>query len=190
MKKQFVLIVFAVLVFSMAIQAQRNVEESNFAQSVMGQTVLLGTYMWDADANSFPDYRTSKGRKADIWWQQVNNVKQNLVPSNGALIIQVHDREFATITAEDLKILRYSSKPISNEVLVPGAIIAIRTAEGNFAKLKIVGYRSLQDFSFKEAEILREGWKSMVESRPYQENYHLEVEWVLFTNHKIKLYDL
>lgn len=181
MKKQFVSIVFAVLVFSMAIQAQKNVEELNFAQSAMGQTVLLGTYMWDADTDTFPGYRTIEGRKSDIWWQQVDSIKQKLVPLNGSLIIQIHDREFATINADDLKILRYSLKPIPNENLIPGAIIAIRTAEGNFAKLKIVGYRPLQDFSFKEAEILREGWKSMVQSRPYQQNYHLEVEWILFT---------
>lgn len=181
MKKQFVAIVFAVLVFSTAIQAQRNVEEANFTQSVMGQTVLLGTYMWDADTDTFPGYRTIEGGKADIWWEQIDGVKQKLVARNGALIIQIHDREFATITADDLKIIRYSSKPISNENLIPGAIIGIRTAEGNFAKLKIVGYRPLQDFSFKEAEFLRGNWKAMAQSRPFQQNYHLEVEWVLFT---------
>lgn len=181
MKTRFILTALVVLLFTVAIQAQKEIEDGGFALSAAGQTVLLGTYTWDAETDDFPQFGKAESKKGDIWWQQETREKQSLVPRNGSLVIEVHDKDFAELTAEDLKVLRYSLKPISNEKLVPGAIIALRTAEGNYAKLKVIGYRALHDFTFREAAVLRESWKSMVLNKDNKENYHLEVEWVLYT---------
>ena len=62
----------------------------------------------------------------------------------------------------------------------PGTVVALRTNEGNFAKLKVVMYRELHDFSFPEAKLLDAEWKAFVLKRPNTKNYHLEVEWVLY----------
>jgi len=180
MKTRFISTLLVVLVFSIAIQAQKEVEDSRFDLSAAGQTVLLGTFIWDADTDNFPAKLLS-GKTGDIWWQQERLDKQSLVPLGNTLIVEVHDRDFAGLTADDLKILRYSWKPISNDRLVPGAIIAMRTTEGNYAKLRVVGYRPLHDFSFKEAAVLDACWKTFVLNKNNKENYHLEVEWVLYT---------
>lgn len=180
MKTSFISTMLVVLIFSIAIQAQLKTEESAFDLSAAGQTVLLGTYIWDADTDNFPAEQLN-GKTGDIWWRQETREKQSLVPLGGTLIIELRDRDFNSLTADDLKVVRYSPKPISNDRLVPGAVIALLTAEGNYAKLRVVGYRPLHDFSFKEAMILRESWKSMVLNKPDKEKYHLEVEWVLYT---------
>ena len=181
MKTRFISTLLAVFVFSIAIQAQIKVDEPGFDLSAAGQTVLLGTYTWNAETDDFPPFGKAEDKTGDIWWRQETDSKQSLVPRNDALIIEVHDRDFAGLTVEDLKVLRYSPRPVSNESLVPGAVIALRTAEGNFAKLKVVGYRALHDFSFKEAGMLRQDWKTYVLNKSDKENYHLEVEWVLYT---------
>jgi hypothetical protein len=181
MKKHFISTLLAVLVFAIATQAQNRVKDRGFDLSAAGQTVLLGTYTWNAEADDFPRFGKDKEKTGDIWWQQETDSKQSLVPQNGALIIEVHDRNFAELTVEDLKVLRYSATPVSNKALIPGTVLALLTAEGNYAKLKIVGYRALHDFSFREAAVLSEGWKTFVLNKGNKENYHLEVEWILYT---------
>ena len=181
MRTRFISTLLAFLVFSIAIQAQFKFEEPDFNLSAAGQTVLLGTYIWDADADAFPASERLSGKTGDIWWRQERLDKQSLVPLGNTLIIEVRDRDFAGLTVEDLKVLRYSPKPIANDRIVPGAIIALRTSEGNYAKLRVVGYRPLHDFSFKEAVVLDACWKTFVLKKSNKENYHLEVEWVLYT---------
>lgn len=186
MKKHFISTLLAFFVFSIAMQAQTKLEASSFSQVASGQTVLLGTYFWDAETDSFPSYGSAEILKGDIWWQQHNETEQSLVPRNGALIAEVRDKDFSELTIEDLKTLPYTRTPVSNENLVPGAVIAIRTAEGSFVKLRVVGYRALQDFSFKETLFLRENWKTLALSKKNTEKYHLEVEWALYTQRTSK----
>jgi hypothetical protein len=181
MKTQLIFTLLIVLVCSFVIQAQIKVEEPNYGLSAAGQTVLLGTYTWDAETDSFPSFGKAEEKKGDIWWQQETENKQSLVPRNGALIIELRGKDFGEFTIEDLKYLKYSLKPIPNEALVPNAVFGLLTPEGNYAILKIVGYRALHDFSFKEAAVLRESWKTFVLNKTDRENYHLEVEWVLYT---------
>ncbi len=171
---------FAVVLFAAATSAQIPIEEAKFIQTASGQTVLLGTYTWNAELDNFPPYLKSERKTADLWWEQINKNKQQIVPRNKAIIAEVTDRNFADLTVEDLQSLTYSRSAVSNKTLVPNAVIALRTTEGNYVKLKILGYRALHDFSFKEAAILRESWKAMV-LREADRPYHLEVEWVLYT---------
>jgi hypothetical protein len=45
---------------------------------------------------------------------------------------------------------------------------------------KVVRYRDLHDFSFPEANLLDAGWREFALKHPNTNNYHLEVEWVLY----------
>ena len=67
-----------------------------------------------------------------------------------------------------------------DSVLTPGTIVALRTSEGNVAKLKVLGYRALHDFDFPEASALSQQWRDSVLQQADCSNYHLEVEWVLY----------
>lgn len=180
MKIYFILVLAVVFILS-STPLQAQIEPHFFVQSVPARTILLGTYIWDIETDSFPVTRNYNNlTKSDIWWQQINRTRQQLVPRNCAAFAIVREKQFEELTLEDLQNLRYSFKPVSNEHLQIGAVVAMRTAEGNFAKLRVNGYRALHDFSFKEAEILRESWKAFVLGHENRENYHLELEWVLF----------
>ena len=181
MNKYFITILFFILSFSVSLEAQD--QRAVFFQSAAGQTVLLGTYMWDIESDSFPSYplKYNDPKKADIWWHQIDNTIQEFYAKNGAAFADVSDRSFWALTPEDLQKLQYSGKPIPNTKLEIEAVIAMRTSDGNSAKLRITGHRALHDFSFKEAEILREEWKAFVLQRENLEKYHIEIDWVLYT---------
>jgi len=182
MKIYFIPILIVVFAFLAAVPLQAQSESNFFIQSALERTILLGTYTWDIETNSFPTARNiQKIAKHDIWWQQIDGVRQQLISKNGAVFAKVGDKQFEELTLEDLQNLKYLVRAISNSHLNVGAVVAMRTAEGNFAKLRVVGYRALHDFSFKETEILREPWKEGALRKDNRENYHLEIEWVLFT---------
>lgn len=110
-----------------------------------GQTVLLGTCSWDIESDSFSRRREPGYRNADIWWQQINTDRQKLTPLNGAMLALVRGQDFEKITKQELKRILYSKEGIFNSNLKPGTTVAIRTAEGNFAKLRLIKYRDLND---------------------------------------------
>ena len=68
-----------------------------------------------------------------------------------ALVVDV---PFEKLSGDDLRKLTYQSDAISNTSLKPGTVLAVRTSEGNFAKLKIFGYRDSHDFSFDDAKFI------------------------------------
>ena len=151
-------------------------DEKKGAEPAKGQTVILGTWTWDIETNKQGDL---KG--VDVKWEQATATEQFLVPLNGAgLIVLDKKKAFDKITRQDLATLQYSDKKVANDALTPGTVVALRTNEGNFAKLKVLKYRALHDFSFPEAKLLREDWKQFVLQKPNTKNYHLEVEWVLY----------
>ena len=53
-------------------------------------------------------------------------------------------------------------------------VFAVRTGEGNFAKLKVIGYRDSHDFSFEDAKYIPPDLKTFVLSRPKIADRHLE----------------
>jgi hypothetical protein len=59
---------------------------------------------------------------------------------------------------------------------------ALKTMEGNIAKIRVTGFRKLHDFDFDEAALLSPEWKEFALKKPDIDKYHLEVEWVLFRN--------
>ena len=168
-------VTLAVLLSATVITAQQPPRRGGLEQPAKGQTVILGTWAWDVETNK------QGGREdADAWWEQVTEKKQFLVPQNGAGLVVLGKKAFDTITQTDLVALKYSDKKLPGDSLAPGTVVALRTRKGNFAKLKVVKYRALHDFSFPEAKLLDEKWRKFALNQPNEKNYHIEVEWVLY----------
>ena len=173
--------------FAVYVKAQAPSELRAFAQQESGselgkgQTVILGTYPWDIETN----VQSGKAR-IDLFWQQVQRATsttpqvQNLVPQAGAGLALVADIPFEKLSADDLRKLAYRPEKLPNTSLKPGTVFAVRTSEGNFAKLTVIGYRDSHDFSFEDAKYITPDQKTYVLSRPKIADRHLEVSWVLF----------
>jgi hypothetical protein len=146
---------------------------------VYNTTVILGTWHWDVDSN-----KQGSSDTADFWWEQVNDTERYLVPENGAEARLIPNGNYDTIEPDFIDNQTLSTDKISgtNErgVLVPGAVVVFRTAEGNLGKMQVERYRALHDFSFKEAEYLTQRWREFVLKKPNKELYHLQVRWKLF----------
>lgn len=147
-----------------------------------GQTVIMGTWMWDIELNS-----QARSPNADVWWQQANDVDQYLVPVCNSRMALLSDIDYDSLTASDLRRVRFSRARILNDHIVPGAILALRTNEGNLAKIRVIGYRQMHDMSFDDARFAWPGWSSYLVSRPNKLNYHLEIEWSLYSGRNTDL---
>jgi hypothetical protein len=84
------------------------------------------------------------------------------------------------VILDDLAALAYSSDPVPNSFLTPGAVVGLRTNEGNLAKLKVLGSRDSHDFSFEPAKSLPAALRTAMSARPNRPNYHLGISWVLW----------
>jgi len=149
-------------------------DENKGSQAMKGQTVILGTWRWDIETNKQGDTNGT-----DVWWAHETEKESFLVPQNGAGLVVLGKKEFDKITRENLAALKYSDEKLAKELLSPGTVVAMRTNEGNFAKLKVVKYRELHDFSFPDAKFLEKGMKERFLKEPNR-NYHIEVKWVLY----------
>ena len=80
----------------------------------------------------------------DIFLRQSNLVQRRMVPRNGAEFAHLGQVDFDAVTLNDLIAAQYSGEDIigddSNNQLTPGAVIGIKTNQGNYAKLRIDGY--------------------------------------------------
>lgn len=115
-----------------------------FAPAVVvssGSAVLKGTWSFDLDNGA----QGGVGPGFDIWWEQMTAVARQMVPQNNARIVNLGVVNFGTITADSLQTLTYGATPIpgSNDAsnkLVAGDVFAVRTNQGNYAKVKVVSY--------------------------------------------------
>lgn len=107
------------------------------------EKLLKGTWIWDLDSNSdgTPD-------SADVWWEHVDVRERYLVPKNGAQIAVLKGKVFAKLSLSEIRSADFTSNRISasdeNAVLDAGTILAIRTSEGNYAKVEVVGFEPLK----------------------------------------------
>jgi hypothetical protein len=139
------------------------------------RTVVLGTWAWTVLGNKMGDMAG-----ADLWWEQVSDTQRNLVPLGGTGWVLLESKAFEKVTLAVLKKASYSTRKLPGSSLRPGTTLALRTRDGRYAKLKVVGYRELHDTSFPEAKHLRPEWVRFARSRPNCKEYHLELDWVLF----------
>lgn len=164
------------LSFVVNVGAQKQeADPSSFTSVETGQTVIMGTWTWDIETNS-----QGPSPNLDVWWQQVNKVDQFLVPKFRTSMAVIKDKNYELVDVDDLFGAEFAKRPIRNTLLTPGAVLAMKTTEGNFAKIKVIGYRDLHDFSFVDARFARESWKYFIWNSPNRPNYHLEIEWTLY----------
>jgi hypothetical protein len=106
-----------------------------------GTTVLHGTYTFDLDTGT----EGGIGGAEDIWWEQQTNVARQMVPQNGASIINLGIVDFYAVSLTALQSLAYGSAPIpgnddQTNQLVDGDVFAVRTTSGNYAKVLVQSY--------------------------------------------------
>ena len=109
------------------------------------RTVIPGTWAWSVETN-----KLGKLDGSDLWWSPQTDTLRHLVPFNGAAISIVAE-PFEKIDLTYLKSVELMKGKLAgsgNNFLPPGTVLAVRTANGNFAKLKVVRYYTMQDFAF------------------------------------------
>lgn len=104
-------------------------------------TVLKGTWTFDLDTGT----QGGLGSGFDIWWEQMTDVARQMVPQNGAGILNLGAVDFDALSPAGLQKLPYGTVPIpgnddATNKLVDGDVFAVRTQAGNFAKVKVVTY--------------------------------------------------
>lgn len=103
-----------------------------------GTATLRGTWSFDFDTGT-------EGTSGDVWWHQHTSVVRTMDPSGGAQIAHLGTVSFTSIGAPQLQSLAYGATPINgnsdpSNLLVPGALFAVKTNAGNYAKVKVVSY--------------------------------------------------
>ncbi len=106
-----------------------------------GSILLKGTWTFDLETG----VQGGLGSDFDIWWEQITDTKRQMVPRNNARIVNLGLVNFNTLTADSLQKQTYSTTPIpgnndASNKLVPGDVFAVLTAQGNYAKVKVLSY--------------------------------------------------
>jgi hypothetical protein len=106
-----------------------------------GSGTIRGTWLWDADSGS----EVNAGPAADIWWEQQTESQRQMARWNSATLVNVGVVDFESVDAEQLSKLAYTTTPIPGNAvgenqLVTGDVFAVRSTDGNFAKVKVLAY--------------------------------------------------
>lgn len=111
-----------------------------------GTDVIQGTYTYDFDAGrgGEPGAEAPDGTD-DVWWEIVDREgTRYLVPRNGARIALVGDANFADVEPETLASYDYGTERISgsdgDNDLTAGTVFAVRTNQGNYAKVEVTSH--------------------------------------------------
>jgi hypothetical protein len=102
-----------------------------------GPTTMRGTYVYDLE-------RCRETSPGDVWWQQMTAFSRQLTPQNGAMLANMGQVNYNGITLATLKAQAYSPAPIGmrdgRTALPPGTVIAVKTRNGQYAKVRIDSY--------------------------------------------------
>ena len=107
-----------------------------------GTTMIKGTWLFDCETGTLVSPQT---QTADIWWEQIDNVKRRMTPTGGAGIVNLGPVDFNLLTPAVLQSLSFGSTSIpgnndaSNQLTV-NDVFAVRTKSGNIAKIKVLQY--------------------------------------------------
>jgi len=107
-----------------------------------GTTIIKGTWIFDCETGTLGGDMTNI---YDIWWEQIDNVKRQIVPMAGVGIINLGPVDFNLLTPAVLQSLSYGSTPIpgnndATNQLTVNDVFAVRTKSGNIAKIKVLQY--------------------------------------------------
>lgn len=108
-----------------------------------GLATIHGTWIFDFDTGVEVDYASNA--IGDVWWRQKTNVKRQIERWNGAEIAYLGILSFNSVSYADLQGVVYGTVPIignddSTNLLVPGAMFAVKTNAGNYAKVRVESY--------------------------------------------------
>ena len=123
-----------------------SISKYDFVQSLaatvsQGTTILKGTWLFDCETGA----NIAPGVTADLWWQQVDGVKRNIVPSGNAKVVNLGLVDFNLVTPFTIQTYSYNNTAIignndaTNKLLV-GDVFCIKTNEGNYCKIKVLAY--------------------------------------------------
>lgn len=144
------------------------------------RTVIPGTWVWTIESN-----RLGETGNSDLWWCHSDERRRCLAPRHGAELAIVKHCPFEDITPAFLKEdVVYTPGPVSGsdarDELKVGTVLAVRTGKGGYAKLKVLRYYSMHDFSYPGSEIVPKEWRALAPTLPNVANYSMEVEWVYY----------
>jgi hypothetical protein len=112
-----------------------------------GTGTLNGTYVYDLEE---PCRQLTAGESGgDIWWEQIDDKRRQLVPYSGgvelALIGKRSVAQFDDISWSDLQSLPYTGNPInagdSGNKLPDGTVFAVHTRSGHYAKVRVESHK-------------------------------------------------
>jgi hypothetical protein len=106
-----------------------------------GTVLLKGTWLLDCETGT----QSGLTNTADIWWEQINTVKRQMVPRGNAQIVNLGVIDYNLVTPSTIQSYPYSGNPIignadSSNKLVDGTVFCVKTREGNYCKLKVLSY--------------------------------------------------
>ncbi|MEO6802632.1 MAG: hypothetical protein ABI197_05220 [Granulicella sp.] len=110
-----------------------------------GTAILKGTFLFDLDAGVQSAPGSSGGTNWDIFWEAVTNVVREMRIYNNTRIVNIGVVPFASVSPSGLQSLPYGTAPIDGNAdptnkLVVGDVFAVKTTNGNYAKVLITSY--------------------------------------------------
>ena len=107
-----------------------------------GTTLLKGTWIFDCETGTQDGNLNGPG---DIWWEQIDNIRRQMMPAGGANLVNLGNVNFTSITPAILQAQHYGKTPIpgnddSSNQLLNGSVFAVRTNTGNLCKIKVLQY--------------------------------------------------
>jgi hypothetical protein len=110
-----------------------------------GMAILKGTFCFDFDTGTESVPGNPLAPPFDVFWEQQTSVLRRMDAITPAQIVNLGVADFNSITADTLASLTYSATPIDGNndptnKLVTGDVFAVRTNQGNYAKVKVLNY--------------------------------------------------
>jgi hypothetical protein len=108
---------------------------------------VRGTFSFDFDTGA----ETATG--ADAFWQQSTSTSRSFVPQNGAQFSPMGAADYEATDKAKLQSLTYSTAAIdgsdANNKLTPGTVVAIKTSNGRYAKMKVISKAADNTLTFR-----------------------------------------
>lgn len=110
-----------------------------------GTATLPGTYLFDLDAGTVSATGAPITPADDLWWEQETDTVRRMRPMGSARIVRLGPVAYPALSAPELMALAYGTAPIDGSVgpgnqLTDGTVFAVRTTQGNFAKVQVLSY--------------------------------------------------
>ncbi|MFK5975692.1 MAG: hypothetical protein QM493_04195 [Sulfurovum sp.] len=175
MKQIIVIVIMAIALISCA-ENRPNTKNSTEVSSHTKHLTLIGTYTLDIESGKLG----GSGKNIDFWLEKIDAKTTNLIPRNGATV-EITKKSFASLDKAYMKQFPiFRDGKVSNSDIKVGTVVMFKTAEGNYGKLRIIGFKSSHDFDYKEAkEYINDSYKKFSLSRPAIKKYSVVIEYLL-----------